>query len=264
MLLHLRKSERLKVEAYIGLLIAIITLALPMAWSLKTVLVFVLAGMAVHLIFSAPITIGFKTLSKVGMSVAAVAIIAGITWIQIPEQYLNDRMRSFDSKPAAEKPFRSEPKQPITTKIVQELKKIPGLISGSAKTDERLKSDTASLVKQLREFQKKVGDWHSTVASRLNQNVKNENSNGESGKLYIERVKELSASMATLDRQFNSELKPQVIALRNQLLSRLPPESVPAKPTVDWTLNYGFSTFPNAIGDIADYLESLAGMLPEK
>jgi len=70
--------------------------------------------------------------------------------------------------------------------------------------------------------------------------------------------------MASLDKQFNSELKPQIIDIKNRLVSRLPPGSVPAKPAVDWTLKYGFSTFPNAVGDIANYLETLAAKLPEK
>jgi hypothetical protein len=252
-IIYMRKSERSRGEAYVGFLLAIITLALPLPWWLKSVLVFTLAGIAIHLIFSSPITIGFKTLSKVGISVAAVAIIAGITWSQIHEQNLNDAVGNAE-----------QPKQPIVSRMIAGLKKIPELISSSTKTNQTLQSDTAKLVKQLREFQKKVDDWNSTVASRLNQDEKNGKSNDEAGKLFVERAKELSASMANLYRQFNNELKPRVIALRSQLLSRLPPGSVPAKPTVDWTLKYGFSTFPNAVDDIADYLESLASMLPEK
>ena len=95
------------------------------------------------------------------------------------------------------------------------------------------------------------------------KNLKTEKDDAAS-KSSIERAKELSASMANLDRQFNQELKPKVIALRKQLLSKLPAASVPAKPTVDYTLQYGFTTFPNAVGDIADYLQDLAGRLPEK
>ena len=253
MLFRLRKSERSRIEAFAGLLLAIITLAFPMTWWLKIALVFVLAGISVHLIFSSPATIRLQARSKIWMSLVAVTIIVvSVAWNRIQEHYLNDRIGNAD-----------QPKQPATKEIVQALKKIPGLISG-AKTDERLKSDAASLAKQLREFQQKVDDWNRTAASRLNQDAKNEKSDDEAHKLFIERAKEVSASMANLDKQFNNDLKPRVIAIKNQLLSRLTPKSVPAKPTVDWTLKYGFSTFPNAVGDIADYLESLAAMLPGK
>ena len=95
----------------------------------------------------------------------------------------------------------------------------------------------------------------------MNQDLKTEKDDA-AGKSSIERAKELTASMANLDRQFNQELKPKVIAMRKQLLSKLP--AAPDKPTVDYTLNYGFTTFPNAVGDIADYLQDLAGRLPEK
>lgn len=82
--------------------------------------------------------------------------------------------------------------------------------------------------------------------------------------MYIEHVKELSVSMAKLNTEFNNELKPRIVAIRSQLLSKIPAGSAPDKPTVDWTLKYGFSTFPNALDDIANYLENLLSMLPEK
>jgi len=234
LLFGLRKSDRLRVEAFVGLLLALITIAFPMMWWLKTALVFVLAAISIHLIFSSSITIGFKTVSKVGISVLAIAVIASIIW---------------------------NPIQNI--EIIQGLKNIPGLLSGSAKTNESLRSETGSLVKQLREFQKKIDDWRN-VESRLDQDVKNAKSNDESRKLLTEGAQKLTTSMVSFDKQFNNDLKPQVIAIKSRLLSRLPPKSVPPKPTVDWTLQYGFSTFPNAVGDMADYLESLAAMLPEK
>ena len=234
LLFGLRKSDRLRVEAFVGLLLALITIAFPMMWWLKTALVFVLAAILIHLIFSSSITIGFKTVSKVGISVLAIAVIASIIW---------------------------NPIQNI--EIIQGLKNIPGLLSGLAKTNESLRSETGSLVKQLREFQKKIDDWRN-VESRLDQDVKNAKSNDESRKLLTEGAQKLTTSMVSFDKQFNNDLKPQVIAIKSRLLSRLPPKSVPPKPTVDWTLQYGFSTFPNAVGDMADYLESLAAMLPEK
>jgi hypothetical protein len=219
-----------------GLLLAVIVLAFPMTWWLKTALVTALVCVSIHLIFSSSLTIGFMTRSKVGMSLAAVAIIVSITWSPIHEEYLNDRGGNPD-----------QPKQPTGNAIVAKLKNIPNVISGPA-TNERLQADTAILVKQLREFQKKVDDWNNTTKSTLNQDVKNEKSDIEAHTVFIEHTKELSASMAGLDKQFNSELKPQIIDIKNRLVSRLPPGSVPDKPTVEWTLKYGFSTFPNAVG----------------
>jgi hypothetical protein len=253
LLFGFRKSEGSRIEACVGLLLGLIVLAFPIEWWLKTVLVFVIAVISVHLIFNSPMTIRLNTRSKVGISLVAIAIFASITWSQLHRRYLSDRVGNVD-----------QPKQPGTNGIVAKIKKIPALISPSAKTDEMLQSDTAHLVKQLREFQKKIDDWNSTAASKLNQDIKNEKSEGQAHEIYIEHAKELSAAMTDLNKQFNSELKPEIIAIKNRLTDRLPPASVPAKPTVDWTLKYGFSTFPNAVGGIADYLENLAGMLPQK
>jgi hypothetical protein len=244
LLFGFRKSDRSRVEACIGLLLALIVFAFPMTWWLRTALVIVLAAISAHLIFSSPTTVKLKTGSKVGISVLAIAIIAAITW---------NSMRSGEQL-----------KYSTADGIVEKLKEIPIRVSNPAKTDESLQSDTANLVRQLREFQQKVDDWNRTAATKLNQDVTNEKSDNEAHKLYIEHTKQLSAAMANLYKQFNSELKPQVIAVKNRLLSKFPPKSVQAKPTVDYTLNYGFTTFPNAIGDIADYLESLAAMLPHK
>jgi hypothetical protein len=46
-------------------------------------------------------------------------------------------------------------------------------------------------------------------------------------------------------------------------MDRIPKPSVAPRPTVDWALKYGFSTYPNAVGDIADELQDLAKMLPQ-
>ena len=254
LLFGFRKSEGSRIEACVGLLLGLIVLAFPIEWWLKTVLVFVIAVISVHLIFNSPMTIRLNTGSKVGLSLVAIAIFASITWSQLHGRHLSDRVGNVD-----------QPQQPAANGIVAKIKKIPALISSSAKTDEMLQSDTANLVKQLREFQKKIDDWNSTAASKLNEDIKNEKSEGQAHEIYIEHAKELSAAMADLNKQFNSELKPEIIAIKNRLTDRLPAVSVPAaKPTVDWTLKYGFSTFPNAVGGIADYLENLAGMLPQK
>jgi hypothetical protein len=232
------------IEVYVGLALAIVAIAVRLTWWLTSLIVLLVAGIFLHLISTLPTTHKVKASLKVGISLAAFAIIALTIW------------RPTESND-------SSPKPSPATQIVNQIKKLPTLLSGSAHANAKLKSDTADLVKQLREFQQKIDQWNSTVASRMNDDRKNETGDA-AGKLSIERAKELSALMANLNRQFNDELKPQVIAIRKELLSKLPAKSVPAKPTVDWTLQYGFSTFPDAIADIANYLEDLARMLPEK
>src|SRR5712692_2611530 len=140
LLFGLRKSDRLRVEAFVGLLLALVTVAFPAAWWFKILLVSLLAGISVHLIFSSPTTLRFKTISKVGMSLVAIAIIVMITWYSTQSRQL-------------------EVKQPAATAIVQEPKRSPGLFSDPAQSNESLKSDTAGLVRQLRDFQQKVDDW---------------------------------------------------------------------------------------------------------
>jgi|RhiMetdeSRZDD1v2_1073273.scaffolds.fasta_scaffold759954_2 hypothetical protein len=253
LLFGFRKSERSLVEACVGLLLALIAIVFSLTWWIKTLLVFAVVAISVHLIFSSPTTIRFNTRSKLGISLLAIAIIAGITWSQLRGHYLNKSVVNVD-----------QPNQPGGKGIVEKLTGISVPVSRPAKTDETLKSDTANLVKQLREFQQKIDDWNRTAATKLNEDVKNEKSDAEAHKLYIEHTKEFSSSMASLNKEFNIELKPQIILIKKELISKLPPKSVPPKPTVDYTLNYGFTTFPNAVGDIADYLENLAGMLPRK
>jgi hypothetical protein len=253
LLFGFRRSQRLRIEAFGGLLLALIVFVFPMAWWLKTALVFAVAATSVHLIFNSPTSIRFNTRSKLGISLLAIAIVAGITWNQLRGQYANSPVDKVD-----------QPKQPASKGIVEKLTGISVPVSSPPRTDETLKSDTADLAKRLREFQQKIDDWNRTAASTLNQDVTNEKSDAEAHKLYIEHTKEFSASMASLNKEFNTELKPQVILIKKKLISRLPPKSVPAKPTVDYTLNYGFTTFPNAVGDIADYLQTLAAQLPEK
>jgi len=253
LLFGFRRSQRLRIEAFGGLLLALIVFVFPMAWWLKTALVFAVAAISVHLIFNSPTSIRFNTRSKLGISLLAIAIVAGITWNQLRGQYANSPVDKVD-----------QPKQPASKGIVEKLTGISVPVSSPPRTDETLKSDTADLAKRLREFQQKIDDWNRTAASTLNQDITNEKSDAEAHKLYIEHTKEFGTSMASLNKEFNSELKPQIIRIKKDLISRLPPKSVPAKPTVDYTLNYGFTTFPNAVGDIADYLETLAAQLPEK
>jgi hypothetical protein len=253
LLFGFRKSERSRIEAGVGLLLGLIAIVFSLAWWIKTALVFAVAAILVHLIFRSPITIRFNTRSKLGISLLAIAIIAGVTWNQLRGQYANSAVDKVD-----------QPKQPASKGIVEKLTGISVPVSSPPRTGETLKSDTADLAKRLREFQQKIDDWNRTAASTLNQDITNEKSDAEAHKLYIEHTKEFGTSMASLNKEFNSELKPQIIRIKKDLISRLPPKSVPAKPTVDYTLNYGFTTFPNAVGDIADYLETLAAQLPEK
>ncbi len=253
LLFGFRKSERSRIEACVGLLFGLIAIVFSLAWWIKTALVFAVAAISVHLIFSSPTTIRFNTRFKLGISLLAIAIIAGITWSKLHGQYLNNHAGNVD-----------QPEQRATNGVIARLTGIPAPVSSPTKTAEMLQTDTANLVKQLREFQQKIDDWNKTAATKLNEDVKTEKSDGEAHKLYIEHTKEFSSSMASLNKEFNIELKPQIILIKKKLISRLPPKSVPAKPTVDYTLNYGFTTFPNAVGDIADYLETLAAQLPEK
>jgi hypothetical protein len=208
-------------------------------------LVLIVAGISLHLVTTFPTKGAVKTKLKAVIGLAAIAIIAF--------SFLRARKgRESVSIPA-----------PATTAVDQSQHVVADAVSGSVDPNTKLKSDTASLVKQLLDFQQKINDWNSTAASRMNEDLKTEKDDAGS-KSSIERAKELTASMANLDRQFKQELKPKVIALRKQLLSNLPAASVTARPTVDYTLQYGFTTFPNAVGDIADYLQDLAGRLPEK
>ena len=253
LLIGFRKSERFLIEAGVVLLLALIVIAMPMMWWLKTALVLIIAAISLHLLFSSPITVGFNSRSKAVISVLVLAIVFGITWSQLRGQHVNLPVNNLD-----------QPEPPAGGGVVEKITGISAPPSSPAKTVAALKSDTASVVQQLREFQKRIDDWNRTSASTLSQDEKNEKSDKEAHKLFIEHTKEFGASMARLNKEFNIELKPQIVLIRKELISQLPPKSVPPKPTVDYTLNYGISSFPDAVGDIADYLETLAATLPQK
>jgi hypothetical protein len=253
LLFGFRRSERSLIEAGVALMLAVIAVAFPMAWWLKTLLGLVLAVVSAHLVFSSPVTIRLNIRSKVGISLLAIAIIAGITWSQLRRQYLNHPVNNLD-----------QPEPAASGGIVEKTTGISAPVTGPAETVEKLKSDTAGLVQQLREFQQRIDDWNRSAATKLNQDIANEKSDTQAHKVYIEHTEEFGASMANLNKEFNAKLKPQIILIKKELISELPAKSVPPKPTVDYTLNYGFSTFPNAVGDIADYLETLSAKLPEK
>jgi len=253
LLFGFRRSERSLIEAGVALILAVIAVAFPMAWWLRAALGLLIAVISLHLLFSSRMSIGLTSHSKVAISLLAVAVVAGIAWNQLRGQYVKPSVNSED-----------QPKSLPTQGIVEKPTTISAPVSRSAKTVQTLKSDTADLVQRLRGFQQKIDDWNKTSANTLSQDEKNEKSDKEAHKLFIEHTEEFGASMANLNKEFNLELKPQIILIKQELMSKLPPKSVPPKPTVDYTLNYGISTFPDAAGDIADYLESLAAKLPEK
>lgn len=146
--IYFRRSERTRLEAYSGLLVVLVVFAFPMAWWLKTVLVFTIAAIAIHLIFTSRKTVDFSIIAKLGISAVAIAIIGGVTWSQMHKRNTHEG-NTNDTLAKTE-----QPKQPIASRIVQGVKNIPGLISGSAQTNQKLQADTANVVKQLREFQK--------------------------------------------------------------------------------------------------------------
>src|SRR4029077_16882809 len=96
LLFGFRKSERSRIEAGVGLLLGLIAIVFSLTWWIKAALVFAVAAISVHLIFSSPTTIRFNTRSKLGISLLAIAIIAGITWSQLHGQYLNNDVGNVD------------------------------------------------------------------------------------------------------------------------------------------------------------------------
>src|ERR1700756_128607 len=132
LLFGFRKSERSRIEACVGLLFGLIAIVFSLAWWIKTLLVFAVTAISVHLIFSSPTTIRFNTRSKLGISLLAIAIIAGITWSQLHGQYLNNHAGNVD-----------QPEQRTTESVIARLTGIPAPVSSPTKTAETLQTDTA-------------------------------------------------------------------------------------------------------------------------
>jgi hypothetical protein len=130
-------------------------------------------------------------------------------------------------------------------------------------TNQQIARDTARLVEELRDFQRRLDAWNVSTNDQLRLETKTNVATEAQSQLHIQHAKEFSAGMFKLDQEFNQELKPQVIEIRKQLTDRIPPAQLTPRPTVDWALKYGFATYPNAVGNIADQLEELARMLPQ-
>ena len=244
--IRLRRSERIKVEFYFAALLAIIAFAFSPSWWIEAVLALLLSAIVVHLILSAQ---SFSALSRGAKGVlvmGAVALLFVLTWLHTRPVIRIQGPQVADTSPKPSRMLESS-----------------RTAFGTASKNEQLARDTASLVQDLRDFQRKVDGWNVNAANELKLEQKTRESGQEPPQAHIERAKELSGSMSKLNQEFNTDLKPRVLAIRKQLMERVLPQSVKPRPTVDWTLQYGFTTYPNAVADVADELQDLASKLPK-
>src|SRR5215813_7284085 len=78
--LNLRRSERLKLEAYVIVLLAITVLVFSLTWWLKVLLVCVLAGITWHLLFDSSNATRLWKVLMVATGLGGVAVTAIIVW----------------------------------------------------------------------------------------------------------------------------------------------------------------------------------------
>jgi hypothetical protein len=243
----LRRSERIKVEFYCAALLAIIAFGFSPPWWIEAVMALLLSVMIVHLILSARSLAELGRGGKGALVTGAVLVVLLLSWLHI--------------KPAfrVQAPQLAADTRARTSGTLEQAK----TAVGGAPSDQQLARDTATLVLELRDFQRKVDGWNLTASNDLKLEQKAEESAQDPRPAHIEHAKQLSATISKLNQEFNTQLKPRVVTIRKQLMDRIPRGSVTPKPTVDWALQYGFTTYPNAVGDIANELEDLASKLPQ-
>ena len=244
---YLHRSERIKVEIFFAALIALVAFSFSLAWWVEAALAVALSATVAHLLLSRTWISGLTPTARTLIVTGAIGVVVALIWIHVAPPVRPQRAQTLSDESTT------------GAGIVGATNSSSGARQGS----RQLGRDTAMLVERLRDFQRRVDQWSVTTGTQLKAENKNEIPGEDQGKMHIEHAKELSAGMFKLDEEFNKELKPQVIAMRKQLMDRVAPQSFTPKPTVDWALKYGFATYPNAVGAIADELEDLARMLPQ-
>jgi len=251
LLFRLRRSERLKVQIFVGLLLVALTLLFPLPWWLKIVTIAAFSAIVLHLSLAWPETFAVGAGLRFGIAIMATVLIAAVVWISIGARNSNDQARSTGQA--------ALPLPPTERGSQANLKNIGSLTTpGLESSNDRLRVETVAVVIRLREFQNKIDAWYQNADRKLNQPMQAGNRSN------IEQAKELGSEMAALDREFNSELKGQILRIKESLESRIPAKSLPVNPSVDWVLQHGFANVHNGVGNIADYLETLAQRVPEK
>jgi hypothetical protein len=87
-----RALGRSSVEAYAAMGIAIATVAFPMTWYFRVILIVIVGGLIVHLIFRSSLTLSWRLGQKLFCSVAALALLGGASWRPIYEDYIGQEL----------------------------------------------------------------------------------------------------------------------------------------------------------------------------
>ena len=82
---------RSTIEAYAGIIIAILAVVLPVTWWFKTILMVGLAGITSDLSFRSPLTIKLHRSLRWVICIAAAALLTSMSWNPIRSQYEEDR-----------------------------------------------------------------------------------------------------------------------------------------------------------------------------
>jgi hypothetical protein len=132
-------------------------------------------------------------------------------------------------------------------------------------TNRDLQQEKTRLVNQLRDFQQKRQTEDSEAMRRFTEHLKGAKSENETQRIQQEQHNEDTQRQMFYDRKFQGEFFADIIALRNEMLKRLPLSSYPQRlreSYVEATLASGILTGPDPIGNIASELEQLANSLP--
>ena len=241
----LSRSEEIKVEAYCAALLVLLAVAFSPPFWVEAVLAILLSSIVARLVLALSEAIEMRRAAGGVMAASAVTMLLFVMWGSTRSAADLSGGRAV----AASRIKASGPVQPVKNSF----RSNPG--------DPELAPDTARLVERLRDFQRKLDRWNLSAATELKLERTYADAAEEGKRARIENAKQLNGAVAKLNQEFNNELKPQIVVVHKRLIDRVPAQFRMPKSTVDWLLQYGFTTYPNAIRDVADELQDLADKL---
>jgi hypothetical protein len=153
------------------------------------------------------------------------------------------------------------------TAYKERLGEVPKETKYTRLTNKELQQEESRLASHLWGFQKKNQTEEADAMRRLLERQKVAKSEDEVQRIQQEQNNEDMQRKSFYDMKFQREFFADIIALRNEILERLPLSSVPQRlreSYVEDTLASGFLTGPDPVGAITSELQQLANLLPSQ
>jgi hypothetical protein len=99
------RIERSSIEAYAGIVIAIISVVFPMTWWIRGGLLLILVGIVIDLAWRSPWTEGFRSRYRIAIGLICLIILGVIAWRPLRKQYIEENAGASEGELRAKQPF---------------------------------------------------------------------------------------------------------------------------------------------------------------